>query len=125
MVKIWSPFTGELIRNLNGHTAGLSDISWTTDSVYLASASDDKTVRIWEVDTVCTDSVRMVSIYPDGFGTKGLTAKVLKGHTKEVFCLNYNAASNLLVSGCCDGDVKIWNTARGFMRCYTAPLDLD
>ena len=39
VVKIWSPFTGELIRNLNGHTKGLSDISWSADSVYLASAS--------------------------------------------------------------------------------------
>ena len=52
VVKIWSPFTGELIRNLNGHTKGLSDISWSPDSVYLASASDDHTVRIWDVDSV-------------------------------------------------------------------------
>ena len=52
VVKIWSPFTGELIRNLNGHTKGLSDIAWSSDSVYLASASDDHTVRIWDVDSV-------------------------------------------------------------------------
>lgn len=52
MVKIWSPFTGELIRNLTGHTEGLSDIAWSSDSVYLASASDDTTIRIWEVDAV-------------------------------------------------------------------------
>jgi COMPASS component SWD3 len=52
MIKIWSPFTGELIRNLNGHTQGLSDIAWSADSVYLASASDDTTIRIWEVDSV-------------------------------------------------------------------------
>ena len=52
VVKIWSPFTGELIRNLNGHTKGLSDIAWSSDSVNLASASDDHTIRIWEVDTV-------------------------------------------------------------------------
>lgn len=52
VVKIWSPFTGELIRNLNGHTKGLSDIAWSADSVYLASASDDHTVRIWDVESV-------------------------------------------------------------------------
>ena len=55
VVKIWSPFTGELIRNLNGHTKGLSDIAWSADSVYLASASDDHTIRIWDVDSVSTD----------------------------------------------------------------------
>lgn len=51
-VKLWSPHTGELIRNLNGHTKGLSDITWSADSAYLASASDDTTIRVWEVDTV-------------------------------------------------------------------------
>jgi len=30
-----------------------------------------------------------------------------------VFCINYNTASNLLVSGGCEGDVRIWNVARG------------
>lgn len=49
------------------------------------------------------------------FRTQGLTHKHLKGHTKWVFCLNYNTASNLLVSGGCDGDVRIWNAARGFI----------
>lgn len=52
LIKIWSPFTGDLIRNLNGHTKGLSDVAWSTDGTYLASASDDTTIRIWNVDTV-------------------------------------------------------------------------
>ena len=52
VVKIWSPETGEFLRNLSGHTQGLSDISWSSDSVYLASASDDTTIRIWDVETV-------------------------------------------------------------------------
>jgi len=54
VAKIWSPFTGELIRNLTGHTKGLSDIAWSPDSVYLATASDDHTIRIWDVDSVRT-----------------------------------------------------------------------
>ena len=54
VAKIWSPFSGELIRNLNGHTKGLSDIAWSSNSVYLATASDDHTIRIWDVDSVCT-----------------------------------------------------------------------
>lgn len=52
-MKIWSPHTGQLVRNLTGHSKGLSDIAWSSDSVFLASASDDATVRIWTVDTVC------------------------------------------------------------------------
>jgi COMPASS component SWD3 len=54
VAKIWSPFSGELIRNLNGHTKGLSDIAWSPDGASLATASDDHTIRIWDVDSVCT-----------------------------------------------------------------------
>ena len=52
VVKIWSPDTGEFLRDLIGHTQGLSDIAWSSNSVYLASASDDTTIRIWNVQTV-------------------------------------------------------------------------
>jgi COMPASS component SWD3 len=45
---------------------------------------------------------------------QGLTTKTLRGHTREVFCLNYNPMSTLLVSGGCDGDMRIWNPAKGF-----------
>ena len=61
-VKIWSPFTGELIRNLNGHTKGNSDVSWSPDSVYLVSASDDTTVRVWDVDSVRALLISLSSI---------------------------------------------------------------
>lgn len=52
MVKIWSPETGQFTKNLAGHTQGLSDIAWSGDSKYLASASDDTTIRIWNVEKV-------------------------------------------------------------------------
>jgi COMPASS component SWD3 len=52
VVKIWSPVTGKIIRNLNGHTKGNSDCSWSSDSVYLATASDDTTIRVWDVNSV-------------------------------------------------------------------------
>ena len=45
--------------------------------------------------------------------SKGLTSRVLKGHTSYVFCINYNTEGTQLVSGGCDGDVKIWNAAKG------------
>jgi len=52
VVKIWSPETGQFLRNLTGHTQGLSDIAWASDGAYLASASDDTTIRIWNVEKV-------------------------------------------------------------------------
>lgn len=52
MVKIWDSYTGEIMRTLEGHTEGISDIAWSNDGHYIASASDDKTIRIWGLDTV-------------------------------------------------------------------------
>ena len=61
-MKLWSPETGEFLRNLTGHTQGLSDIAWSSDSVYLASASDDTTIRIWNVQTVRTSTIPFFSV---------------------------------------------------------------
>ena len=52
IVKIWDPQTGKHVKDLVGHTEGLSDVSWTFDSTRLASASDDTTIRIWNVEAV-------------------------------------------------------------------------
>ena len=34
-----------------GHKLGISEIAWSNDSTLLCSASDDKTVKIWDVGT--------------------------------------------------------------------------
>lgn len=52
---------------------------------------------------------------------QGLVSKVLKGHQDMVFCVNYNSTSNLLVSGGCDGSVKIWNAAKGMLYLTVIP----
>jgi WD40 repeat protein len=31
---------------------GISDVSWSTDSKFLVSASDDKSLKLWDVQTV-------------------------------------------------------------------------
>jgi len=117
VVKIWSPLTGELIRNLSGHTKGLSDISWSSDGTYLASASDDTSIRIWNVESVRLSLHPGIAHGNDRWAPQGVTTKHLRGHTSFVFCLNCNTASTLLVSGGCEGDVRIWNVARGAFSC--------
>ena len=51
------------------------------------------------------------------FVHQGLTLKTLKGHSSYVFCVNYNNASNLLVSGGCEGEIRIWNVEKGTHVC--------
>jgi WD40 repeat protein len=41
-IKIWNALDGRYERTLVGHTLGISDVSWSSDSKYLCSGSDDK-----------------------------------------------------------------------------------
>lgn len=52
LVKIWDCEKGELLDTFEGHAEGISDIAWSSDCEFLASASDDKTIRIWSMETV-------------------------------------------------------------------------
>ena len=52
VVKIWDTQTGRHVKDLVGHTEGLSDVAWAFDSARLASASDDTTIRVWNVEAV-------------------------------------------------------------------------
>lgn len=52
LVKIWDADNGEIVHTLEGHTEGISDIAWSPDGEFLASASDDKTIRLWSLESV-------------------------------------------------------------------------
>jgi COMPASS component SWD3 len=59
-------------------TQGVCDVAWDARGVYLASASDDTTLRLWDVRS-------------------GTCLRTLLGHTNYVFCCNFNPQGNLLV----------------------------
>jgi eukaryotic-like serine/threonine-protein kinase len=50
-VVIFDMTNGNLLKAFDGHTELINQVSWSPDSRYLASASDDGTVRIWDAET--------------------------------------------------------------------------
>ena len=74
---MWRVADGELVATLAGHRGGVSDCAWSGGSDYLATASDDNTLGLWDART-------------------GKLLRQLTGHTAFVFCCNFNAQSNQL-----------------------------
>lgn len=85
---------------LQGHARGVSDVTWSPDSRFLASASDDLTIAIWCLEP---GARRMTQ-------TDAIKARAtLKGHTNYVFCLSWGPTGGVLASGSFDESVRLWD----------------
>lgn len=47
---IWNPTTGKRLKTLSGHTGGINAIAFTPDGKTLATASNDGTILLWDID---------------------------------------------------------------------------
>ncbi|WP_329477743.1 WD40 repeat domain-containing protein [Kribbella sp. NBC_01484] len=79
-------------RVLSGHTLEVSSLAFSRDGKYLASGSDDTTIRLWLLE-------------------KGITTATLEGHTDMVLGLAFTPDGSVLASGSQDGTIRLWDTS--------------
>jgi WD40 repeat protein len=86
-----SPVPGITLKSIfRGHTDSINRIAWSPDGRFLASPSEDTTVRIWDVETEECISV-------------------LKGHNSTTISVKWSPDMQSLISNSSDGTVRIWN----------------
>ena len=85
-----APETWTMARPLDAHCEGINDIAWSMDASYCCTASDDKTVRLWDV-------------------ARGQPISSFDGHESYVFCCCLNPSNTLLATGSFDETVKVWD----------------
>ncbi len=88
-ILIWKSSTRQLLKIFMGHEGQVSSVSFSSDGMYLASGSSDKTIAIWDmidlgkkISRIETHSITIlgVAFSPDG---KNLFSTSLEGDIQE------------------------------------------
>jgi WD40 repeat protein len=97
--------TGNTRVIFQGHDGPVRRISWSQDNKYLASAGEDRTVRVW-------DTVKRQAAGPAGiFNLKELS--IFRGHHGQVSSLTWSPDGTRLATSSNDGTVKLWAARTG------------
>ncbi|KAI8147084.1 guanine nucleotide-binding protein [Fennellomyces sp. T-0311] len=78
-------------KSLLGHNHFVEDLALSSDGQFALSASWDKTLRLWDLNT-------------------GTTTRRFVGHTNDVMAVSFSADNRQIVSGSRDKSIKLWNT---------------
>lgn len=128
--------TNTVSKKLIGHSGPVYSTSFSSDQKYLVSCSEDRTARLWSLDTltnvVCYKGhnypIWDVDFSPLGWyfatasydGTARLWScdhqnalRMYVGHLSDVQCIKFHPGGNLLATGSSDRTARLWDVQSG------------
>ncbi len=117
-------------ETISGHLSGVNSVSFSPLNSLIASASADKTVKLWYPDgkyfrilSGHTDVVNSVTFSPDGttvasasqdktvklWTVDGRVNLTLPGHKNVVNSVSFSPNGRVIASGSTDRTIKLWN----------------
>ncbi|KJE94104.1 hypothetical protein CAOG_004794 [Capsaspora owczarzaki ATCC 30864] len=93
LIKIWSTKACLLVNTLRGHTGFVVDLNVSSDNKMLASAAQDRNVRVWCLET----GALLLNLNVNG-----------KAATSVAFSPACHLESRLLMASWSDGTVRFW-----------------
>ena len=131
-----------------GHSKPVTDVTWSLDGAYLASSSEDGTVRLWDPSSGATIAVLAtdarnppIGFLPDGSGLLYRSdgelrlwdlstdvAATLEGHSFFIYYLSFSSDGALLASATLEheaqSEVRVWDpVANEEVLATSAPLN--
>ncbi len=104
-VKLYDYSTSEQLRELGGHTAGVSDVEFSPDGLLLASAGLDKKLVMWVVDHEQED-----------------LPVVMDNNTGNIWKLSFTKGSDYLLASCNSGEIRVWPTDPKMLADQICPM---
>jgi WD40 repeat protein len=121
---------------LTGHTDQVYSVAWSQDGTRLATASQDKTARLWEWPSGKelkafkdhSDAVTRVCFSPDGKSiyttcqdhnarrfdlSTGIASRVFSGHNEGITALAITANGKNIITAGSEPDLRWWNVDTG------------